>query len=412
MAKCLSGVETAGPLLSIPSQLQGFGRLVAPSHRVMGYDTRPGSTGTSPIQVLLIEDNVIDARFLSADFQKRGESRFSLHITHRLDAGLQVLRTTPIDVILLDLFLEEIYGLDTLSAVRIAFPDTPVVVLTGLNDEALALQSLKHGAQDYLLKTSADSDRLFRAIYYAIERKQVELDKRSLEERSLQMQKLEALGTLAGGVAHNFNNMLMAIMGHSYLLTETSADEDIQKHAVAIKKAADRASALTRQLLMFSHRETGRLVPVNLNDILRDTEELIRSVAGQRSLLSFAYAQQPALIQADPIQIQHMIMSLVLNAREAIGPAGCITIRTEIPESRSVRLTVSDDGCGMSPETRRHIFEPFYTTRGLAVAAGLGLSAVYGIVKQHGGTIDVDSEIGKGSSFMVTIPTASIARAI
>jgi two-component system, cell cycle sensor histidine kinase and response regulator CckA len=376
----------------------------------MGHEAKPDSMRTIPVQVLLIEDNVIDARFLSADFQKRGESRFSLHTAQRLDDGLRLLHNTPIDVILLDLFLEEIHGLDTLSAIRSASPDTPVVVLTGLNDEGLALQALKHGAQDYLIKTSVDSDRLFRAIYYAIERKQVELDKRSLEERSLQMQKLEALGTLAGGVAHNFNNMLMAILGHSHLLTEPGTDEDIKRHAAAIKKAADRASALTRQLLMFSHRETGRLVPVNLNGIVRDTEELIRSVVGQSTLLSFEYAQDPAHIKADPIQMQHMIMSLVLNAREATNPSGCINIRTETLRSQ-VRLTVSDDGCGMSPETRRHIFEPFYTTRGLALAAGLGLSTVYGIVNQHGGHIEVESELGKGSSFIITLPVAGIASA-
>ena len=368
------------------------------------------SSDGHPIQVLLIEDNVIDARFLDADFRKHGKARFFLHTARTLEEGLRSLRETTIDVILLDLFLEEIHGLDTLAAIREASPDIPVVVLTGLNDEALALQALKQGAQDYLIKTSVDSERLFRAIWYAIERKQVELDKRSLEERSIQMHKLEALGTLAGGVAHNFNNMLMAIIGHSHLLTEAESTEDIKRHAVAIKKAADRASALTKQLLIFSHRETGRLVPVNLNRIVRDTEELIRAVVGHGTLLSFAYAEVPLTIEADPNQLQHMIMSLVLNAREAINSDGSIDIRTEVLESQSaVQLTVSDNGCGMSAETRRHIFEPFFTTRGLAVAAGLGLSTVYGIVQQHNGHIEVQSEPGKGAAFIVTIPMAAVA---
>lgn len=373
----------------------------------MECQANPVKTKSGPVQVLLIEDNIIDARFLGVDFQKRGQSQFLLHTVPRLDDAVKLLRTKRIDIILLDLFLEEIQGLETLSAVRSAAPDIPVVVLTALNDEGLALQALKHGAQDYLIKGTVDSPLLFRAIRYAIERKQVEIDRRSLEERSIQMQKLEALGTLAGGVAHNFNNILMAILGHSHLLLEASRDEDAKRHITAIKKSADRAAALTRQLLMFGHKKTDNLVPVDLNSILHDTEELIRSVVGHDIAAAFDFAPHYLRIKADPIQIQHLIMSLILNARDAIQSTGRIDIRTEWLERGSqvdARLTIADDGCGISPETRAHIFEPFFTTRGLAVAAGLGLSTVYGIVEQHSGRIEVDSAPGRGTSFSITFP--------
>jgi len=375
--------------------------------RMIEHRANSDGNRSRPIQVLLIEDNIIDARFLDVDFQKRGESRFLLETVQRLDEAEKILRTRHVDVILLDLFLEESQGLETLSAVRSAAPDTPVVVLTSLNDEELALQALKHGAQDYLTKGVVDSHLLFRAMRYAIERKQVEVDKRLLEERSIQMHKLEALGTLAGGVAHNFNNMLMAILGHTHLLLEMSGDEDVKRHAAAIKKSGERASALTRQLLMFGHRETGDLVPVDLNKIVRDSEELIRSVVGSEIAAQFDLMPRVVRIKADPIQIQHMIMSLVLNARHAIRSSGLLVIRTELVETGNqthAQLTIADNGCGMSPETREHIFEPFFTTRGLAVAAGLGLSTVYGIVSQHAARIDVESVLGKGTSFSITFP--------
>jgi signal transduction histidine kinase len=369
--------------------------------------TLSATVDTAPIRVLLVEDNAIEAKFLSADFAKRGGSEFSLETARTLSEAFAILENTSIDVILLDLFLTETYGLQTLSIVRERTPDVPVVVLTGLNDEAIALQALKHGAQDYLIKGSVDSCALFRVIRYARERRLVEAERRSLEQRSLQVRKLEALGTLAGGVAHNFNNILMAITGHAHLLLERSPDGDSKRHLDAIKRAATRASALTHQLLMFGHKETGQRIPLDLNRIVSNTEELIRSVLGHEIAVAFELAQKPVQISADPIQMQHMIMSLVLNARDAIAPGGRVDIRTEgihADAGWQARLTIADDGCGMSEETLAHIFEPFYTTRGLAVAAGLGLSTIYGIVEYHSGKIRVSSVKGRGSAFEITLP--------
>jgi two-component system cell cycle sensor histidine kinase/response regulator CckA len=364
------------------------------------------TTRLAPVQVLLIEDNIIDARFVSADFQMRGDSQFRLHTAPRVDDAAEILKTQHVDVILLDLFLKETQGLETVSAVRAIAPDTPVVVLTSLNDEELALQALKHGAQDYLIKGTVDHHLMFRAIRYSIERKQGELHQRALEERSVQMQKLEALGTLAGGVAHNFNNMMMSVLGHSYFLLEATTDENARRHIEAIKSTANRASALTRQLMMFSHRGTGGLAPVDLNGIIRDTEELVRSVLGSEIELALELAPGILRIYADTSKIQQMIMSLVLNARHAIAEFGKVAIRTEwvTGTPSDARLTITDDGCGMSAETRAHIFDPFFTTKGLAVAAGLGLSTVHGIVEQHHARIEVKSELGAGTSFSITFP--------
>jgi two-component system cell cycle sensor histidine kinase/response regulator CckA len=378
----------------------------------MGTQSHSENIHSNPVRVLLVEDSILDARFLAADFTKQGGSEFSLKTVRSLDEAVRAFAGEPADVIILDLFLEEIQGLETLAAMRKAAPEIPIVVLTALNDENLGLQALKHGAQDYLIKGNVDSRSLFRAIRYARERKQVENERRSLELRSLQMQKLEALGTLAGGVSHNFNNILMAITGHAHLLLETKPDDEVKRHLESIRRAATRASALTRQLLMFSHRETGELALVSLNRIVQDMEELIRSVLGQDIAVTFDFAAAPMWLRADATQIQHMIMSVVLNARDAIAGTGRIDIRTEWLTSESgpeAKLTIADNGCGIPSEIQGHIFEPFFTTKGLAIAAGLGLSTVYGIVEHHRGRIEVASNPGQGTLFTITLPGAMAA---
>ena len=361
-------------------------------------------TLAAPLKVLLIEDRVLDTQI---DFGKREGSEVCLCAVQRLEQGRKVLERERVDVILLDLFLENIQGLATLSAMRSIAPDIPIVVLTSLNDEALALQALKRGAQDYLIKGSLDSRQLLRAIRYAMERKHVETHQASLEQRAVQMQKLEALGTLAGGVAHNFNNLLMAILANSQLLSKEIPDENARKHLQAIKRAAQRASTLTRQLLLFSHKEVGRLTPLSLNKIVLDMEELLRSVLGSDIVLGLDLAAEVVRIKGDPTQLQHLIMSLVLNSREAMASTGRVDIRTAWIQTASgpeAILTIEDDGCGMSSETREHIFEPFFTTRSRAIAAGLGLSTVYGIVKQHSARIEVDTGTAKGATFSIVFP--------
>src|SRR5437867_3915100 len=161
-------------------------------------------------RVLLIEDNPIQNQLMAVLFQRFGAPEFELTGVTRLSDGIQILKESPIDIVLLDLFLEDTAGLETLLRLRKEVPDAVIVVLTGLNDEAQAIEALKNGAQDYLIKGEFKRDLLFRAIRYALERKRAESERLLLEQRLLEAQKLEAIGTLAGGVAHNFNNMLTA----------------------------------------------------------------------------------------------------------------------------------------------------------------------------------------------------------
>ena len=360
---------------------------------------------TKLIRVLLIEDNPIDVRLMRADFLKFGSGEFDLTAVEHLSEAIRFLNENSIDVILLDLFLQDAAGLETLSRVREAAPEVPVVVLTGLNDEAQALQALKNGAQDYLIKGSVNSRVLFRVIRYAIERKQGEVERRLLEQQLMQGQKLAAIGTLAGGVAHNFNNALMVVLGHSNLLLQQMNQDDRSKvHVEGIKKASERAALLTRQLLLFSRRQAGEPTVFSLNKLVLDMQMLLESTLGQKVEFALELAPDLGLIKGDPSQIGQVVMNLVMNAAGAMKDTGKLTIETANGANREILLRVSDTGCGMSPEVCAHIFDPFFTTKGLAVASGLGLSTVYGIVQQHGGTIEVSSKPGSGSTFLVTLP--------
>ncbi|HYR89238.1 MAG TPA: response regulator [Terriglobia bacterium] len=366
---------------------------------------------TKPIRVLLIEDNPVDVRLMQADFRKFGSGEFDLTAVEHLSEAIRFLNNNSIDVILLDLFLQDAAGLETLSRVRKAAPEVPVVVLTGLDDEAQALQAMKTGAQDYLIKGNINSRVLFRVIRYAIERKQGEIERRVLEQRLMQGEKLAAVGTLAAGVAHNFNNALMVVLGHSnFLLEQMKGDDRNKLHVEGIKKASERAALLTRQLLLFSRKQAPESAILSLNKLVLDMQMLLESTLGEGIEFELKLAPELAQIKGDPSQIGQVVMNLVMNAAGAMKDSGKLTIETANGANREVVLRVSDTGCGMSPEVCAHIFDPFFTTKGLAVASGLGLSTVYGIVQQHGGNIEVSSKPDFGSTFLVTLPAFGSAK--
>jgi two-component system, cell cycle sensor histidine kinase and response regulator CckA len=243
-------------------------------------------------------------------------------------------------------------------------------------------------------------------------------ERMALEEQLRQAQKMEAVGALAGGVAHDFNNLLTVIKGYSSLLSESLADDLVRKREVEqIEHAADRAAALTRQLLAFSRRQIFRLTPVNLNQTVQAVSRMLERLLGEDILVVQELAPDLGKIQADPSQIDQVIMNLAVNARDAMPRGGKLTFATRnvsatefgdeehlhITPGPYVLLRVTDTGVGMEPATRRRIFEPFFTTKE-SKGTGLGLSTVYGIVKQSGGHIWVESEVGIGTTFSLLLP--------
>jgi PAS domain S-box-containing protein len=247
-------------------------------------------------------------------------------------------------------------------------------------------------------------------------------EQRELEERLRQSQKLEAIGRLAGGVAHDFNNMLTAIGGYNALALERApAGSPLHDDLDEIRKATDRAALLTRQLLAFSRKQILQPELLNLNGIVVDIQAMLRPLIGEDIVLTTQLDPALGPIEADPGQLQQVLMNLVVNARDAMPAGGTLSIETrnaEIPEGdpaiapgRYVTLAVTDSGHGIDAETLEQIFEPFFTTKESGKGTGLGLATVYGIVKQSGGYVAVDSEIDEGTTFTIYLHRADEARA-
>jgi PAS domain S-box-containing protein len=232
----------------------------------------------------------------------------------------------------------------------------------------------------------------------------------ALEEQLQQSQKMEVVGRLAGGVAHDFNNILTTIRGYGDLLLERVEPDSPAWDAVQhIRRSATRAAALTEQLLVFTRRRPPQPRVVQLNEVLRHMSGLLRRVIGEDIKMDVRLDARLPNVKVDPGQIEQMILNLAINARDAMAKGGHLTISTA-DLTGSVRIVVEDDGIGMDEETRRHIFEPFFTTKGIGKGTGLGLSIVHAIVEQSGGYISVDSAPGRGARFSIVLPSVNLPR--
>jgi PAS domain S-box-containing protein len=230
---------------------------------------------------------------------------------------------------------------------------------------------------------------------------------KELETQLRQAQKMEAVGRLAGGIAHDFNNLLTAISGYSEFLIEGLEDERMRRHADEIRKAAARAASLTGQLLAFSRRQVLQPRALDLNAVVSDMDMMLRRLIGEDVELLTLLDPHVSHVQADPTQIEQVIVNLAVNARDAMPGGGSVTIETcdaSTDEGDFVELRMTDTGIGMTDLERQQLFDPFYTTK--EGGTGLGLATVYGIVEQSGGTIEVDSAPGMGTSFRICLPRA------
>jgi two-component system, cell cycle sensor histidine kinase and response regulator CckA len=251
------------------------------------------------------------------------------------------------------------------------------------------------------------------------EKKRAEYEKTLLEDQIQQLMKMEAVGRLAGGVAHDFNNILTGIMGYTeMLLSEAESGSPAQEDLREIMKSSQRAASLTQQLLAFSRRQVIAPKIVDLNQLVESSQKMLARIMGEDVEFHFIAGEQLGSVKVDPGQIDQIIMNLAANARDAMLGGGRLTIQTadvsvdeaycrvhaEAKPGNYIMLSVSDSGCGLDPEVMEHIFEPFYTTKERGKGTGLGLSTVYGIVKQNSGFISVYTEGGLGTTFKIYLP--------
>jgi PAS domain S-box-containing protein len=232
-------------------------------------------------------------------------------------------------------------------------------------------------------------------------------EEKRLEREFLQAQKMEAIGSLAGGIAHDFNNLLMGILACSRMSVET-LDEDTEAREMfhEIGNAAQRGIALTRRLLAFSRRQPVPLHPTSINAVIRENEAMLRQLLGEDVELCVELAPSGANVIADESLIDQVLINLLVNARDAMPAGGRITVRTSDGAGDERELVVADDGCGMSADVRARIFEPFFSTKGPEKGTGLGLATVKRIVDQLSGRIEIESEVGRGTRFVLSFPAA------
>ena len=252
-----------------------------------------------------------------------------------------------------------------------------------------------------------------------VERQRAEAERKLLQAQLLQAQKMESIGRLAGGVAHDFNNILTAILSYAELsLMKLPQHDPLRGHLISIQEASEKAATLTHQLLAFSRRQVLEMKVVDLNDVIRGLAKMLTRMIGEDMPLELRTGATTSFVRADEGQIEQVLMNLAVNARDAMPSGGRLVIETAdvnpddavlksqgvADPGQYVMLSVTDSGAGMSAEVRERIFEPFFTTKELGRGTGLGLATVYGIVKQHGGHIIVDSEPGKGTIFRILLP--------
>ena len=242
---------------------------------------------------------------------------------------------------------------------------------------------------------------------------------RESKDRLRHSQKMEALGTLTGGIAHDFNNLLTAIIGNTQLALSRIESDDALRHRLSeVEKAANRAAVLTRQLLAFSRRQHLDRRAINLNETVSEIAKLLQRIIGEDIEVSIIYGFHLSKVFADRAQIEQVLMNLCVNAREAMPDGGTMTIETSdvaldekfcrrhtsLEPGKYVQISVTDNGKGMDEETKARIFDPFFTTKEVGDGAGLGLSMAYGIVEQHGGRIEIESEKGRGTRVSIFLP--------
>ena len=376
------------------------------------------------VNVLMVEDSEDDAELLLLELRRQGfEPRARRVDTESaLEAALAERRW---DVVISDHNMPTFSGDDALRLWKEHAPDVPFIVVSGTRGEEHAVDVMRAGASDFIVKERLHrlAPVIERELHEAAARRRQRRTEQALADSQQQLrqaQKLEAVGRLAGGVAHDFNNLLAAILSYADIVMRDLPSGDRHRADMQeIKQATGRAAALTRQLLDFSRQQV--VVPsiVNLNDVIRESRQLLQGVVGTMITIHTSFDQKLWEISGDPARLEQVLMNLAANARDAMPTGGTLRIQTSNVKVSAggvrqpqepgyyVRLDVSDNGAGISEDALPKIFEPFFTTKEEGKGTGLGLATVYGIVEQSGGAIFVDSRPGEGARFAIFFPRVS-----
>jgi len=370
----------------------------------------------SPLHILHLEDDPNDATLIQTTLAAASIDCVITCVQNN-DEFVEALGRCDVDLVLADFTGPAFDGLSALKVAHVAQPDLPVILVSGLPGEEWAVDSMICGATDYVLKTHLA--RLAPAVRRAMQEVEDRDERKRLEAQFIEAQKMEVIGQLASGVAHDFNNILAIIMGYTDLMTlRLPPDSPAREYIGEIQHASERAAGLTRQLLVFSRKQTVQPIVLDLDDVVKELEDMLRRLIGENIEMTTVRGKQAGRVKADPGYVGQVLMNLVVNARDAMPNGGKISIATSnvtLDENYAltrpgaipgdyVMLSVSDTGCGMTDEAKAHLFEAFFTTKPAGKGTGLGLATCRTIAQQSGGHLGVYSELGKGTTLKMYFP--------
>ena len=390
---------------------------------------RTGSAPPSVLRILILEDNPNDA-----DLEQRHLTRAGLDFTavvadSRASFVQQLAAFRP-EVILSDFSLPGFSGESALKIVQEQCPHIPFIFLSGALGDEEAIELIKQGATDYVLKDRPA--RLASVIRRAMAEAEQRAQRAQLEAQLRRSQHQESIGRLAGGVAHNFNNLVGIMLNYAAFIRDEAAEkaekaetgtdreawDSVGRDAGQIEQAGKRVTQLVHQLLTAGSQEVARVELIDLNQVVGGIEDLLRSTIGRHIEFDISLAPQLWPVTADPGQVEQVLLNLAMNARDAMPNGGTFSIETHnltidrgevgrhpgLTPGAYVCLGVRDSGAGMEPDILERAFEPFFTTKPLVEGGGLGLAGVYGIINQAGGTVDISSAPSVGTTITAWLP--------
>lgn len=371
------------------------------------------------LKVFFLEDNPDDVELELHELRKGG-FEVTYEVARNRKEFLQKLAHLDADIILADYTLPDITGIEAIHICREKKMDVPIIFITGMGNEQIAVDSLREGAIDYILKKNIMGlpSRVSRAIEICAERKakeRAEADRQKFQQLLFQAQKMESVGRLASGIAHDFNNILTGILGFSELiLQDTPKDSASYEKLRTISDLCKRAASLVKRLLIFGKRIPVEFKRTNINSFIEETMGLIKHAIIKDGIeIRLDLSEDIPDILADMGQLTQVFVNLSLNASDAMDGKGVLEFKTEKygvarhtgKTDDYVCLSVSDTGCGIPDNNIQNIFDPFFSTKEIGKGTGLGLTIVYSIVTAHGGWINVNSELGKGTTFKLYLPS-------